>query len=207
MGHPAMPAQWRTCSLSTASITMFRIHRWREGQRHLVSYARSPGIHHVVLLGWSGGGSMVAYYQNVAEKGVAVCQAPERLDPCSSSLAGLPRADGVVFLDAIPGLAFSFMSGSTGFSERRFLRDERRNPRGSPIEHPDRLPGGCFIDSHQRNDEASKTWATWTSSPARAAGCPYPNRKLEMERWPINLAGAVDAVSGFSGGHFDASVG
>jgi len=35
---------------------MFRIHRWREGQRHLVSYARSPGIHHVVLLGWSGGG-------------------------------------------------------------------------------------------------------------------------------------------------------
>ena len=53
---------------------------------------------------------MVAYYQNVAEHGVAVCQAPQRLDPCSNSLAGLPRADGVVFLDAIPGLAFSFMS-------------------------------------------------------------------------------------------------
>jgi hypothetical protein len=76
-----------------------------------VSYARSlPGVHHVVLLGWSGGGSMVAYYQNVAENGVAVCQAPERLDPCSNFLKGLPRADGVVFLDAIPGLAFSFLS-------------------------------------------------------------------------------------------------
>ena len=76
-----------------------------------VSYARSlPGIQHVVLLGWSGGGSMVAYYQNVAENGVAVCQAAARLDPCSNSLTGLPRADGVVFLDAIPGLAFSFMS-------------------------------------------------------------------------------------------------
>lgn len=76
-----------------------------------VSYARSlPGIRHVVLLGWSGGGSMVAYYQNVAENGLTVCQAPERLDPCSRSLAGLPPADGVVFLDAIPGLAFSFMS-------------------------------------------------------------------------------------------------
>ena len=82
-----------------------------QGIGYGVSYARSlPGIHHVVLLGWSGGGSMVAYYQNVAENGVAVCQAPERLDPCSNALAKLPRADGVVFLDAIPGLAFSFMS-------------------------------------------------------------------------------------------------
>lgn len=82
-----------------------------QGIGYGVSYARSlPDIHHVVLLGWSGGGSMVAYYQNVAENGVAVCQAPERLDPCTSSLAGLRRADGVVFLDAIPGLAFSFMS-------------------------------------------------------------------------------------------------
>ncbi len=82
-----------------------------QGVGYGVSYARSlPDIHHVVLLGWSGGGSMVAYYQNVAENGVAVCQAPERLDPCTSSLSRLPRADGVVFLDAIPGLAFSFMS-------------------------------------------------------------------------------------------------
>jgi hypothetical protein len=82
-----------------------------QGIGYAVSYARSlPDIRHVVLLGWSGGGSMVAYYQNVAENGLAVCQAPERLDPCSGSLARLPRADGVIFLDAIPGLAFSFMS-------------------------------------------------------------------------------------------------
>ncbi len=82
-----------------------------QGIGYGVSYARQlPGVKHVVLLGWSGGGSMVAYYQNVAENGVAVCQAPQRLDPCSNSLKGLPRADGVVFLDAIPGLAFSFMS-------------------------------------------------------------------------------------------------
>jgi hypothetical protein len=82
-----------------------------QGIGHGVSFARSlPGVRHVVLLGWSGGGSMVAYYQNVAENGVAVCQSRQRLDPCSNSLAHLPRADGVVFLDAIPGLAFSFMS-------------------------------------------------------------------------------------------------
>jgi hypothetical protein len=82
-----------------------------QGIGYGVSYARSlAGVRHVVLLGWSGGGSMVAYYQNVAENGVAVCRVPERLDPCTGSLARLPRADGVVFLDAIPGLAFSFMS-------------------------------------------------------------------------------------------------
>ncbi|HLH22720.1 MAG TPA: hypothetical protein VK066_09365 [Chloroflexota bacterium] len=76
-----------------------------------VSYLRSvPGVQHVVLVGWSGGGAIMAYYQNVAENGVATCQAPARLDPCDNSLAGLPRADGVVMLDAIPGLAFSNMS-------------------------------------------------------------------------------------------------
>ena len=83
-----------------------------------VTYARSlASVRHVVLLGWSGGGSMVAYYENVAENGVSVCDGQARLDPCGHSLAGLPRADGVVFLDAIPGLAFSFMSAldaSTG---------------------------------------------------------------------------------------------
>ena len=76
-----------------------------------VSYARSlAGIKHVVLLGWSGGGSMVAYYENVAENGTSVCRGSARLDPCGHSLADLPQADGVVCLDAIPGLAFSFMS-------------------------------------------------------------------------------------------------
>jgi hypothetical protein len=49
----------------------------------------------------------MSYYQNVAQNGLAACQAPERLDPCSSDLANMPPADGVVLLDAIPGIAFS----------------------------------------------------------------------------------------------------
>ena len=73
-----------------------------------VSYLRSlSGIKHVVLVGWSGGGAISAYYQNVAENGVAACQGADELDPCSDSLAGLPPADGVVLLDSIPGLAFA----------------------------------------------------------------------------------------------------
>src|SRR5262244_3490963 len=75
-----------------------------------VSYLRSlPGIQHVVLVGHSGGGADMAWYQNVAENGVAACQDPARLDPCGNNLAGLPPADGVVMLDSIPGQAFSNM--------------------------------------------------------------------------------------------------
>ena len=75
-----------------------------------VSYLRSlPGIQHVVLVGHSGGGADMAWYQNVAENGVAACQDPARLNPCGNNLAGLPPADGVVMLDSIPGQAFSNM--------------------------------------------------------------------------------------------------
>lgn len=77
----------------------------------MVNYAYAiPGVKKVVLLGWSGGGADVAYYQAVAENGVAYCQNPERLDPCSSSLAGLKPASGVMMLDSIMGLAFQVMS-------------------------------------------------------------------------------------------------
>jgi len=76
-----------------------------------VSYLRSlPSIQHVVLVGHSGGGAAMAWYQNVAENGLAACQAPARLNPCGNNLAGLPPADGVVLLDAIPGLAFTTLS-------------------------------------------------------------------------------------------------
>jgi pimeloyl-ACP methyl ester carboxylesterase len=73
-----------------------------------VGYLRSlPTVRKVVLVGWSGGGAIMSYYQNVAQNGLAACQSPARLDPCGDDLAGLPPADGVVLLDAIPGIAFS----------------------------------------------------------------------------------------------------
>src|ERR1700744_839945 len=73
-----------------------------------VSYLRSVAtVRHVVLVGYSGGGAIMSYYQNVAQNGLAACQAPARLDPCGNDLAHLPPADGVVLLDAIPGIAFS----------------------------------------------------------------------------------------------------
>jgi hypothetical protein len=67
----------------------------------------TPGITKVVLWGYSGGGPTMSFYQAVAEVGVAFCQDPQKLTHCestgSTSLVGLPKADGIVFVDAHPG--------------------------------------------------------------------------------------------------------
>ena len=64
---------------------------------------RQPGIEKVVLFGHSGGGPTMSFYQAVAENGVAYCQDPARIAPCADDLRGLPRADGIIFVDAHPG--------------------------------------------------------------------------------------------------------
>src|SRR6516225_5999057 len=38
-----------------------------------------PGVKKVVLLGHSGGGTLMSAYQDVAENGVKVCQGPEKI--------------------------------------------------------------------------------------------------------------------------------
>jgi pimeloyl-ACP methyl ester carboxylesterase len=66
---------------------------------------KQPGITKVLLLGHSGGGPATSFYQAVAEKGVAYCRGPNKLVECDDSLAGLPRADGLVLVDAHPGVS------------------------------------------------------------------------------------------------------
>jgi hypothetical protein len=69
-----------------------------------VTYLRErPGIRSVVLVGHSGGGQLMPFYQNVAQNGVEACRRPERIVPCTDELAGLPPADGLVLLDAHHG--------------------------------------------------------------------------------------------------------
>jgi len=67
----------------------------------------TPGIQRVILWGYSGGGPTMSFYQAVAEAGVGFCQDPHKLTQCdssgSTSLVGLPKADGIVFVDAHPG--------------------------------------------------------------------------------------------------------
>jgi pimeloyl-ACP methyl ester carboxylesterase len=66
---------------------------------------KQPGITRVVLFGHSGGGPATSFYQAVAEKGAAYCQGANKLVQCDSSLAGLPKADGIVLVDAHPGVS------------------------------------------------------------------------------------------------------
>lgn len=69
-----------------------------------VEYLRGlPGIQTVVLLGHSGGGQLMPFYQNVAENGPSACRGQGRFVDCSDELAGLPPADALVLLDAHHG--------------------------------------------------------------------------------------------------------
>ncbi len=76
--------------------------RARRQSRRYVS-AQTAGITKVVLFGHSGGGPVMSYYQAVAENGVKYCNTPKKLVPCRDELAGLPAADGIVFVDAHAG--------------------------------------------------------------------------------------------------------
>jgi hypothetical protein len=64
---------------------------------------RQPRITKVLLLGGSGGGPTMSYYQAVAQKGPSYCQGPNKLVQCANNLSGLPPADGIIFRDAHPG--------------------------------------------------------------------------------------------------------
>jgi hypothetical protein len=67
---------------------------------------RQPGITRVVLLGYSGGGPTMGFYQAVAEKGMSYCQGPAKMSTCTAAqAAGLVKADGIVFIDPSPGAA------------------------------------------------------------------------------------------------------
>ena len=58
-----------------------------------------PGITKVVLMGHSGGATLMSAYQAVAEKGAGIFQTDNYLIPCSIAEA-LPPADGLMALDS-----------------------------------------------------------------------------------------------------------
>ncbi len=72
----------------------------REGVEFL---KKQPGIQKVVLLGHSGGGPTTSYYQAVAENGLSYCKGANKLVECNDKVAGAPKADGLILVDAHPG--------------------------------------------------------------------------------------------------------
>src|SRR5437879_3756292 len=81
--------------------------RWEETPldvKAAVDFARrQPGITKVILFGHSGGGPLMSFYQAVAEKGPAYCQAANKLVKCGDDLQSLQPADAIVFADAHSG--------------------------------------------------------------------------------------------------------
>jgi hypothetical protein len=70
---------------------------------------KQPGITKVLLLGGSGGGPTMSFYQAVAERGPSYCQGANKLMECGSELANLPKADGIIFRDAHPGISVNVL--------------------------------------------------------------------------------------------------
>jgi hypothetical protein len=66
-----------------------------------VSYLRAQAeIKTIVLLGHSAGGTLMSFYQNVAENGLSSVRGEEKIWPCSRELPDLPPADGVILFDS-----------------------------------------------------------------------------------------------------------
>jgi hypothetical protein len=121
-----------------------------------MNYLRSqPGITRVVLLGHSGGGPTMTFYQAVAEKGVAFCQQPGKLIKCSDALAGLPRADGVILMDAHPGNGINAVrSLSANVTNDSAVLNQNREPATNPRLNPFDARNGYQADgsTHYSDD-------------------------------------------------------
>jgi hypothetical protein len=72
---------------------------------------RQGGVRTVVLFGHSGGAATLSFYQAVAEKGTAFCTAPGKLTVCGKELSNLPRADGLILVDASLGNPAGLLRG------------------------------------------------------------------------------------------------
>ena len=70
-----------------------------------MEYLKKQGVAKIILWGHSGGGSTTTFYQAVAEAGPSFCQGPEKITQCDNSLAGLPKADAMLLMDAHPSNA------------------------------------------------------------------------------------------------------
>jgi hypothetical protein len=92
-----------------------------------------PGISKIVLVGASGGGALMSFYQDVAENGPSVCQGPMKLVQCGNNLAGLPPADGLILNDSVPGYGVNAIRSINGaVTNDRAILNNNRSPRIDP---------------------------------------------------------------------------
>ena len=124
-----------------------------------VNYLRQTvGVEKVILLGHSGGGPTMSFYQAVAEKGVAFCQDPGKLVKCSDNLAGLPPADGIILMDAHPGNGVNAVrSLNPAVTNDSAVIDQNRTPQINPNLDPTNPKNGFNPDGPSTYSDSFKT--------------------------------------------------
>ena len=83
-----------------------------------VKYLRGlPDVQKIVMTG-RGGGAVLTYYQDVAERSQNL-NGPERMYPCKGKIVeGLPPVDGVMNLDARAGVVRAARDARSGDHQR-----------------------------------------------------------------------------------------
>jgi hypothetical protein len=90
-----------------------------------IEYMRSlPGIQKVLVIGHSGGGHLMSFYENAAEHGAAACQDKQKIYPCEGKrLKDLAKPDGIVFLDSALGALHKMSSLDPAVNDVNRKRD------------------------------------------------------------------------------------
>lgn len=115
---------------------------------------RQPGITRVVLLGHSGGGPTMSFYQAVAEKGAAFCRDPQKLSRCEGDgFDKLPPADGMILMDAHPGNGVNALRSLDG----AVTNDREMLERNAPPQRDVRLDP--FAAANGFNPEGASTYS------------------------------------------------
>jgi hypothetical protein len=101
--------------------------RYAPALSRAIRFMRSlPGVQWVVLVGLSGGGHLLTFYDNVAEHGPAACQDVAKIYPCvGTALVGLSRPDGIALLDATTGAFHTMASLDPAVTDRARARDRQ----------------------------------------------------------------------------------
>ena len=112
-----------------------------------------PGVETIILTGHSGGGPELSFYQEVAEGGAKACQLPERVYPCrGGNLDNLPRADGIMMLDARAGVVERLVALDPSVDDAHPHEHQRALDMFSPSNgfHPESRSGTYSAEFEQR---------------------------------------------------------
>lgn len=141
---------------------------------------RAPGVEHVVLLGHSGGGTVMSAYQFIAEGGVTACRTTEKIWKCPDSLAALPAADGLMMIDSNWGLA-----AMTLFSIDPAVRDEARGTTLDPA-----------LDMYEPSNGFRETGSTYSPAFAKAFLRAEGRRNTALISHAEEMLASIDAGKG-----------